>query len=307
MENKAIPYYLVDVFTNRKYGGNQLAVFIDLDDVLGHDEMLCIAKELNLAEITFVKSKKEDNRFHMRIFTTEYEVPFAGHPSLGTAYIIAKHMVDRPTSELILEVTEGDIQISISDPVNLELSQFTMQQVQPRFYEEYHAHGLLTALRVPREDLNPKLPIHRISTGLEYIIIPMTSINAMQNIQLDELHTIQWLKDQKLHKANSHSGRTTSFFFLTSETIDPANDYHVRMFCIEAERLVEDAATGSANGCLLAYLLRHSKPIIEATVEQGYSMGRPSLLHLSGNKENGHYTIKVGGQVVPMAEGQWYI
>jgi trans-2,3-dihydro-3-hydroxyanthranilate isomerase len=307
MEQKTIPYYLVDVFTDKRFGGNQLAVFIDLDDVLDHDEMLRIAKELNLAEITFVKSNSDNYRFHIRIFTTEYEVPFAGHPSLGTAYIIAKHMVEKPVSEIILEVAEGDIRIAISNPSDLGQSQFTMEQVQPQFYNEYHAHAIFQALNIPKEYLNPKLPIQRISTGLEYIIIPMISIDAIQNIQLDDINAIRWLKEQKLHRTNSHSGRTTSFFFLTSETIDPTNDYYVRMFCIESERLVEDAATGSANGCLLAYLLRHTQSSIKATVEQGYSMNRPSTLHLSGVINDGTYTIKVGGQVVPMAEGRWYI
>lgn len=307
MKRKTIPYYLVDVFTDRRFGGNQLAVFIDLDDSLDHDEMLRIAKELNLAEITFVKSNSEDYRFHIRIFTTEYEVPFAGHPSLGTAYIIAQHLVSKPVSEIILEVIEGDIPIAITNPSDLDQSQYIMEQVQPRFFEEYHAHGIFQALNISKALLNPKLPIQSVSTGLEYIIIPLTSLSAIQNIQLDNVGTIKWLIDNQLHKSNSHSGRTTSFFFFTSETVDPANDYHVRMVCIESERLVEDAATGSANGCLLAYLLRHAQAKIEATVEQGYAMGRPSLLHLNGEKNDDGYSIKVGGQVVAVAEGQWYV
>ena len=307
MKQSTIPYYLVDVFTDKRFGGNQLAVFIDLDDLFDHDMMLQIAKELNLAEITFVKSNLEDHKFHIRIFTTEYEVPFAGHPSLGTAYILCKHMVNKPVSEIILQLTEGDIRIAITNPINLERAQFVMEQVQPRFFDEYHAHSILQALGIPKEYLNPKLPIQRISTGLEYIIIPLISIDAIQNLQLNEGNTIQWLKEHNLHKTNSLSGRTTSFFFLTSETIDPTNDYHVRMFCIESERLVEDAATGSANGCLLAYLLRHFRQKLEATVEQGYAMGRPSILYLSGITDDGTYTIKVGGQVVPIAQGQWYV
>ena len=110
-----------------------------------------------------------------------------------------------------------------------------------------------------------------------------------------------------MHKSNSPTGLSTSLFFFTKETVEPNNQYHARMFCVENEKLVEDAATGSANGCLLTYLLKYQDSPVEAIVEQGFEMGRKSYILLNGNKSNESYQLKVGGQVQSISQGKWMI
>ena len=127
-----IPFYIVDVFANQKYGGNQLAVFVDFENVLSQETMQTMAKEINFAETTFIKSNENDTRFDVRIFTPEHEIPFAGHPSLGTAYIIAKYILKTPPRKLTLALKHSDIVISIPESVDDILS---MQQAQPTFAE----------------------------------------------------------------------------------------------------------------------------------------------------------------------------
>jgi trans-2,3-dihydro-3-hydroxyanthranilate isomerase len=110
---KGIKYYIVDVFASNKYEGNQLAVFVDLDNRLSDAQMQRMAREINFAETTFIKTLKRHERCGVRIFTPEHEVPFAGHPSLGTSYIIAKFLLKEIKSDLILELPIGDIPIRI--------------------------------------------------------------------------------------------------------------------------------------------------------------------------------------------------
>ena len=104
---ESVPFYLVDVFTDVKYGGNQLAVFIDLQDQFDKDHMQAIAKEIGFSEVSFIKEIQEEQYFTVRIFTPEYEVPFAGHPALGTAYVIVKHLMENPSRDIFLKLPIG--------------------------------------------------------------------------------------------------------------------------------------------------------------------------------------------------------
>ncbi len=106
-----IEYYLVDVFTSLKYGGNQLAVFVDFENKVSTENMLKIARELNFPEISFIKKSHNNEKFDVRIFTPEYEVPFAGHPSLGTAFIISKYLLSTPKKSIKLNLKHSSIRI----------------------------------------------------------------------------------------------------------------------------------------------------------------------------------------------------
>ncbi|MFD0992403.1 PhzF family phenazine biosynthesis protein [Tenacibaculum geojense] len=302
-----INYYLVDVFTSKKYGGNQLAVFIDFENALCSNTMLTIARELGFAEITFIKKNNDNNCFEVRIFTPEYEVPFAGHPSLGTAYIIAKHLLSSAPKKIILQLKHADIEIEISNPKNLEASNFIMKQAAPEFITNYSHQTIAGGLGINLTTLDLRKPIEEISTGLPYIIIPIAKKQHMQNLQLDAQKVIAFLKQHKKYKTNSINGLTTSLFFTCEETHESQNQYNTRMFLIENNNLIEDAATGSANGCFLAYLLKNQTSFINATVEQGFEMGRKSYIQLNGNIIDDTYQIKVGGQVVPVGIGKWCI
>ncbi len=303
----SIQYYLVDVFTNTKYGGNQLAVFVDYENNVSDTEMLAIARELGFSEITFVKKNSNDEKFDVRIFTPEYEVPFAGHPSLGTAFIISKYLIKHPKKQITLALNYADIQIQLHDLESLENCQFKMKQAEPIFYNTYNHNKIAKALDLDVSLFDSTKVIEEVTTGLPYIIVPVVSIAAIDSIVLKADVFENFLLENQLHKTNNPSGLSTSFFFVTEETIAKENDFYGRMFCLEQGEIMEDAATGSANGCFLAYLLKHQSKKIKATVEQGFKMGRKSHIYLNGNLDKNGYEIFVSGQVVEVGSGQWKI
>lgn len=301
-----IPYYIVDVFANTQYGGNQLAVFVDLDNHLSTDQMQRIAREINFAETTFIKAIKADHRFIVRIFTPEHEIPFAGHPSLGTSYIIAKFLLPDVPKRLTLELAHSDITISILTPDSIDDSLLYMRQTQPEFRETFAHRELVEALNLNPNDLDYTLPIQEVSTGLPYIIIPLKNLDAMNRLELLYQPFKNFLISKKKYRTNSPTGHSTSLFFFTTETHDSANDYLTRMLLIENNKVTEDAATGSANGCLLAYLLKHSHSPIKAVIEQGFQINRKSYLYLDGEVADDRYVLQVGGRNRLVATGTWY-
>ena len=301
----SIQYYLVDVFTDTKYGGNQLAVFVDYQNKVSDKEMLSIARELGFSEITFIKKNINNEKFHVRIFTPEYEVPFAGHPSLGTAYVISKYLMNQPKQEITLVLNYSDIQIQLSDIESLTKCQFRMKQAQPIFYKSYDHNEIAQSLNLDISLFDRSKIIEEVTTGLPYIIVPILSLDAIDSIVLKAESFEKFLLKNKLHKTNNPSRLSTSFFFVTTEAIANESSYYARMFCLEQGEIMEDAATGSANGCFLAYLLKHQSKTIDATVEQGVKMGRKSHIYLNGSLQDGSYQIYVSGQVFEVGFGYW--
>lgn len=302
-----IKFYIVDVFAREKYAGNQLAVFVDLEKQLSSDQMLQMTREINFAESTFIRTIEDDGSFGVRIFTTEYEVPFAGHPTLGTAYILARHLNKKPINEIVLRLKKGDIPVDISNPHNLEESRFTMEQVQPEFGATYDAKTVSDALDIPLDYFDASMPVQDVNTGLPYLIIFLKDLESIGDLKLNANRVEEFLVQEKLFKSNNPRGLTTNLFFVTRETAEKQNNYHTRMLVLEEHKIWEDAATGSANGCFLAYLLKHDNPSQSAIVEQGFEMERKSILHLDGERNENEYILKVGGQVVPVSEGMWSI
>ena len=302
-----IKFYIVDVFASARYEGNQLGVFLDLEDQLSTIQMQQIAREINFAETTFIKEVKEDSKFVVRIFTPEHEVPFAGHPLLGTSYVIARFISPGTGSKLTLELTHRNIEITILDPSNLDESIFFMRQSQPEFSAVFTKEDICLGLGISHEDINISLPIQDVSTGLPYIIVPLKNLAAMESLELKYESFKSFLLKHNRYRTNSPTGHSTSLFFFTKETYETENNYNARMMLIENNKLSEDAATGSANGCLLAYLLHYENKKIKATVEQGFQMGRKSYLYLEGNLTGEIYQINVGGRNKLISEGTWYV
>ncbi|GAB4017717.1 PhzF family phenazine biosynthesis protein [Spirosoma koreense] len=303
----SIPYFIVDVFASAPYEGNQLAVFLDLENKLSETQMQRMAREINFAESTFVKANKNNQRFVVRIFTPEHEVPFAGHPSLGTSYVLAKFILPEAVNSLTLELIHWAIDISIQEPADLDNSIFYMHQTQPDFREVFDKAELAAALGIGPDSIDASLPIQEISTGLPYILVPLSSLAAIEAIELSYPSFKNFLISKKKYRTNSPTGHSTSLFFFTRETYDPAHEYNTRMMLIENNKVTEDAATGSANGCLLAYLLLYDSPYIQAVVEQGFQINRKSYIYLDGEVTNERYSIRVGGTCKLIAEGKWYV
>lgn len=302
-----IDFYLVDVFTKTKYGGNQLAVFLDFDDLADAETMQCIAKELNFSEVSFIKKQLTENTFAARIFTPEYEVPFAGHPTLGTAFVLLNHITKRPTPTLNIKLKHATINVDIETTKPKVDGLFTMTQAQPEFIETYDINAIADGLNIDRKFMDASKPIVEISTGLPYIIIPMINLEGINQLDIKGYDFEGFLRTHQKHKTNNPSKLSTSLFFVTDETFDKTHNFNARMFCLEGAKAIEDAATGSANGCLLAYLLKYDSPNISAIVEQGHQMNRKSLLYLNGTRVDCTFEIKVGGHVIDISSGKWNI
>ncbi|RYZ89509.1 MAG: PhzF family phenazine biosynthesis protein [Proteobacteria bacterium] len=304
---KRIPFYIVDVFASNKYEGNQLAVFVDLANEVSDEQMQQIAREINFAETTFVKANRTNQEFVVRIFTPEHEVPFAGHPSIGTSYVIAKFLVADVPDTLVLLLAHSDITIRILQPEAIDESLLFMRQAQPEFREFFTHQEISAELGIPLEQLDVSQPIQEISTGLPYIIIPLSTREAIDTLTLQFDTFRDFLLKRKKYRTTSSTGHSTSLFFFTNETYESASTYNTRMLLLENGRLAEDAATGSANGCFLAYLLAHQTDSLDAIVEQGFQMDRKSYIYLNGKRTNDSYEINVGGRTQLVSEGYWYV
>ncbi|MFJ5760997.1 PhzF family phenazine biosynthesis protein [Neobacillus sp. NPDC093182] len=285
-------YYIVDVFAENKYEGNQLAVFIP-DRQIETAEMQKMAREMNFSETTFIMSGLQANGgYDVKIFSPDSELPFAGHPSLGTAYVIKNLLERSERSEIKLNLTVGQI------PVIFEDQYAWMTQNQPEFGVNVEIDRIADALQINREDINTDYPIEVVSTGLPSVIVHLNSLDAVSRCKINHIAFEKLLED---------IGEVNLLVF-TTETASPENDLNVRLFMCNSGYL-EDPATGSANGNLAGYLLKHNffhSNEISYRVEQGAFIGRPSLLKINAKKSDDHYLIQVGGRVFVISEGKWY-
>lgn len=307
---KKLPFYIVDVFAEKQYEGNQLAVFQHADQ-LTTEEMLTLAKETNFQETTFITSDiANENGYPVRIFTPEYEMPFAGHPTLGTASVIREEIVQQAITELKLDLKVGSIPVEfVSDGKGENVVWFTAKS--PSFRGNYDKKEIADILGIAVDEIDENYPIEEVSTGIFFMMIPLKTLDSIKNLRIDTQVYTNFLLKHQLHKSNSASGLHTMFFIFCPEPYSPENQLNARMMLIENDVLREDAATGSANSCLLAYLLKNNylqSKKVTLRVEQGYEIARPSLIYLNGElKEDGTFFLQVGGKVQKVAKGEWII
>jgi trans-2,3-dihydro-3-hydroxyanthranilate isomerase len=282
------PLYVVDVFAERKWAGNQLAVVADADD-LSDDEMQAVAREMAYSETTFVEGHSGDG-WDVRIFTPEAEVPFAGHPTLGTAHVIREHLADDPGEETVLDLMVGAVPVRLEETDGVETLWMTQQP--PEFGSEVDRGLAASVLGYGADALADGWPVQVVSTGLPTVVVPLPDREALTGVELDReaYDELVAATDAQLVHAFCPDPR------------DDADDYAVRMFA-PGLGVREDPATGSANGCLAAYLARHGEGAVDARVEQGYELDRPSLLHLRAEEREEGVRVEVGGGVVPTVEG----
>lgn len=304
----SLPFYIVDVFAQHKYAGNQLAVFVDWEGSLSTAQMQQIANEINFAESTFIQADLGNSRYRVRIFTPAVEMPFAGHPSLGTGYILAKQCAATSLNELTLALNHADIPIQLLEEDAGEGTLVFMQQAQPTFGEQYLHAEVAAALDIPLSDLDTTWPIHMVNTGVPYFIIGLRSLAAMEALHFSGTQLFDFQSSKLQQEGDNEMTKYPSVFFFTPNAYEDGHHYNTRMFHLQNGLLLEDAATGSANGCFLAYLLHHHAAHINVVVEQGYQMSRPSCLYLRGERTAAdHYELGVGGRVQPIAQGIWFV
>lgn len=290
---KTIPFYICDVFCMNNNTGNQLAVFID-EEKLSKEEMQLIAAEINFSESTFISPvPNNDGSFNVRIFTPVSEIPFAGHPCLGSAYVIQNKLKNPLVGKVVLRLVAGDI------PIVCKKSIWWMDQVQPIFENIYPSDKIAKMLSLGPEDLLSGYPVEEVSTGLPFTIVPLRSLQGLKTAKVQKE-----LYNEFLAEAN---GKGLLVFCKGSYMKN--QHLAVRVF-VPWLGIEEDPATGSANGCLAAYLLKNNffdTNTISLTAGQGYEINRPSELYLDAKVESGKYTIKVGGLVKEVAEGIWKV
>lgn len=289
-------FYIVDVFSEEKYAGNQLAVFRNTES-LTDIEMQRIAREMNFSETTFILSEEPRNEgYDVRIFTPKTELPFAGHPTLGTGFVIQQEIVKRNIDTVILNLKVGQIPVTLNY-IKDKLDVLWMRQISPTFGPTHEKEQFVDILGLERDDIFDQFPIQEVSTGMFDFIVPLKTLDAVKKAHVSK---------EKLSRLIEHT-QSKAVLIFSPETYDNRNDLNVRFFA-DYFGVPEDPATGSANGCLAAYLVKHKyfgKEDIDIRVEQGYELERPSLLLLKAKNNSGEIEVNVGGRVVMIARGKF--
>ena len=290
LKKEGIPFYIVDVFAEDKYSGNQLAVVISRNK-LNDEEMQLIAKEMNYSETTFITSVEN---YEVRIFTPKVELPFAGHPTVGTAYILQTEFMKGKVKTMALNLKIGQIPILFKYKGEI-LSETWIEHREPAFSGFFAPDLLADVLSIDENDIDGRFKIQEVTTGVPTIIVPLKSLDIIKKVSVNIEKYSQLIQNTQ----------AKSILVFCPETYDKRNDLNVRFFA-DYYGIPEDPATGSANGCLAAYLVKHDyfgKSKIEIRVEQGYEIGRKSLLLLKAQEKAGKFYITVGGKVILVAKG----
>lgn len=290
-----LTFYILDVFAEKKYAGNQLAVVRDAG-ALSDTQMQKIAKEMNYSETTFILSEQEQNGgYDVRIFTPEQELPFAGHPTLGTAFVIQQEIIKKPVKVVNLNLKVGQIPVMFNYD-GQQAGILWMKQIAPIFSQTIKPQPISEVLGIDKIDIDDRFPIQEVSTGVFFVIVPLKTLDAVKRSRA--------VRDKYFKLVENLQAKAILVF--CPETYNKKIDLNARMFC-DYYGISEDPATGSANGCLAGYLAKYryfGSNQIDVRVEQGYEIGRPSLLYLKAQDNNGKIDVSVGGKVVMVAKGE---
>ena len=297
---RAFDYAQVDVFAERALEGNMLGIFPDAWG-LSDDEMQALARETNLSETTFIVPRDEaterEHGVQVRIFTTQEELRFAGHPTLGTAsWLYWNHPFLRGADEIRLDLKVGPVPVQFAPRDNKPGVFGTMRQPEPVFGATHDPAKIAAALGLAVEDLDPSMPIQTVSTGMAFCIVPLRSMEVAARLQIPYTQAQAYL-DQSDAK----------FFHCITRTEGlSAAHWHARMQFYNGE----DPATGSASGCMIAYLVQHGAAGSDedVIVEQGVEMRRPSRIYARARFQSGKVTgVFVGGRTIPAAMGRFFL
>jgi trans-2,3-dihydro-3-hydroxyanthranilate isomerase len=288
-------FHIVDVFAESLYAGNTLAVVRDAAD-LDTQAMQAIAREFGFSETTFVVSDPRDALgagVAVRIFTPTFELPFAGHPTLGTAWVLREHLLAGRPAAVTLALGVGSVPVAFEPSDGSELAFLTAPPVA--LGARIPGETVARVLGLAPSDLDPALPVQRAKAGPGFAIVPLRGRAALARVRFDVGAYLELAKEDA----------STGIYVFAREAERPGNDVRARMF-FESAGPREDPATGSATACFGAYLLEHGVygDSLRLRIEQGVEMGRPSLLHLEASRVSGAPRIRVGGRVIESARGE---
>ncbi len=284
-----------DVFSSKALEGNSLAVFSNATGLSDY-EMQAVAKEMNLSETTFIfprdQAVEHDRGVRVRIFTVEEELPFAGHPTLGTAFALRG---DSGAREVVLELNVGKVPVRFEDLPGLPTFA-EMIQIDPVFGIQHSREAVAQATGLSVEDFDPSLPIETVSTGVPFTVTPIKSLALIQKLRVD------------MHRATAYLEKTGGkfFYFVARETVDPEARLHARMIFYNGE----DPATGSAAGCAASWMVAHevAKPDERVLIEQGLEMRRPSRIFVrAAQHDNRIVNVRVGGNAIEVMRGEVFL
>ena len=301
---RSLKFYQADVFSAQPFGGNPVAVFPEAEG-LTDDQLQQIAREMNLSETVFVFPPSDPAAVvRLRIFTPTQEIPFAGHPVVGTFYVLAQLglvATPEPVTRVVQECNIGlfPVELHVRDG---QVFRVVMTQPEPQFLGTVEGtedlYKIASALGISKHVISDtKWPIEVVSTGLPVMIVPVRTLTAVRSIRPDA---------SAITELCGRFGANGLMAF-TTVTVEPSATVHTRMFA-PAIGILEDPATGSASGALGAYLVQNGVvdvgPMTELVVEQGYEMERPSnILVRVESDDDAIQSVKVGGQVVMVVEG----
>jgi trans-2,3-dihydro-3-hydroxyanthranilate isomerase len=284
----------VDVFTATPLEGNQLAVITDARG-LSDAEMQSLAREMNLSETTFVFPRdaavEAERGVQVRIFTVDEELPFAGHPTLGTAYVLRGNS-DREIVALDLKV--GRIPVRFSERDGRLFGEMT--QADPTFGHQHEPEAVARAAGLSLSDIDPSVPIETVSTGNGFAIVPLRNLRVLRRLNLN------W------RTAEEYLRRTDAkfFYFVCRETENQEARMQARMIFYNGE----DPATGSAAGPCAAWMVRYgiAQPEEQVLIEQGIEMRRPSRMWVrAGRRDDSVVNVRVGGNCAEVFRGEVFL
>src|SRR5258706_7182664 len=296
---KKLSMVQVGVFTDRALTGNALAVFFD-GRGLSTEQMQALARETNLSETTFILPGEADAEkargVRVRIFTVQEELPFAGHPTLGTTFVLRGQT---GASEIRLDLNVGTVPVHFtSEPRQPAFGEMTQKNPEFGAIHEVEAVARLTGLSAA--DFDDSAPIQTVSTGVAFTITGLRSLKTLQNLRLDLNRSAEYL---------ARSGGKF-FYFVCRETVDPKARLHARMIFYNGD----DPATGSAAGCCSAWMVAHGVAASDEQVliEQGLEVHRPSSIFVRATKQNNRHdnhvvNVRVGGNCVEVLRGEFAI
>jgi trans-2,3-dihydro-3-hydroxyanthranilate isomerase len=296
-----LDYYVVDVFTSAALAGNPLAVVMDTAG-LETERMQAIAREFNLSETTFVQRRaleaERREGVRVRIFTTQEELNFAGHPTLGTASVLKLFVPETGEGVTVkLKLNAGTVPVRFDGASGSGALRGEMTQADPEFGAELETGEVARLAGLKAEDLDPALPPQVVSTGTPFAIVVLRSPEALERLKVNHEQTTPWLRE-----------RGARWFYVLARALDQnqgPTQWRARMQFYNGE----DPATGSAAGCAISYLVARGAVPSGATVGvlQGAEIRRPSLILLSARRLDGRVTdVRVGGSTVLVAKGQLF-
>jgi len=292
-----------DVFTANPLEGNSLAVFFDARGV-SDAEMQLIAKEMNLSETTFIIPRDPETErgrgVRVRIFTVQEELPFAGHPTLGTAFALRG---DAGAKEITLELNVGKVPVRFEE-TNGQAAFGEMTQIDPTFGVQHAREAVAQATGLKLDDFDASLPIETVSTGVPFTIAPLKSLSILQKLRVDVNGAAEYLEKT--------GGKF--LYFVSRETVDPVARLHARMLFYNGE----DPATGSAAGCAAAWMVAHkvAESDERVLIEQGIEMQRPSRIFVRASSQknqkntqsdNRIVNVRVGGNAIEVMRAEVFL